>query len=154
MRAVCENALAALAPGGRIEITCALRHFLAPVEPLAARHGSEPSSLAGEGRVRGQPASNGRAPVHAAASAKMQKPQHLAITIRDNGPGMPAEVRRHAFDPFYSGRGAGRGLGNGLSKCWRIVTAHGGRVEIDSTSQGTCVTMLLPVFTGVTIQSV
>jgi C4-dicarboxylate-specific signal transduction histidine kinase len=34
------------------------------------------------------------------------------------------------FDPFYSGREAGRGLGFGLSKCWRIVTDHGGEVVV------------------------
>ena len=58
--------------------------------------------------------------------------RHVAITIRDDGPGMSPEVRRHAFDPFFSGSGAGRGLGFGLSKCWRIVREHGGRVDIDS----------------------
>ena len=54
------------------------------------------------------------------------------IAIRDNGPGVSPEVRRHLFDPFYSGRQAGRGLGMGLAKCWRIVTNHGGRVEVES----------------------
>ena len=48
------------------------------------------------------------------------------IIIRDDGPGIAPEIRGHIFDPFYSGRPAGRGLGLGLSKCWRIVTAHGG----------------------------
>ena len=43
-------------------------------------------------------------------------------------PRHPAAMRPHIFDPFYSGREAGRGLGFGLSKCWRIVTAHGGAV--------------------------
>lgn len=56
----------------------------------------------------------------------------LAILVRDSGPGIPAEVRRHLFDPFYSGREAGRGLGFGLSKCWRIAELHGGRVEVAS----------------------
>lgn len=54
------------------------------------------------------------------------------IRVADTGPGLPPEVRRHAFDPFYSGRAAGRGLGMGLAKCWRIVTHHGGTVTIDS----------------------
>lgn len=54
------------------------------------------------------------------------------IALRDNGPGIDPQVRRHLFDPFYSGRGAGRGLGIGLSKCWRIITRHGGRIEVQS----------------------
>ncbi len=120
LRAVVENALDALAGrrgGGRIEIS-------ATMIPLPL-----------QGGARG--GSNRSAPADAQSS--------IAITIRDNGPGMPADVRRHAFDPFYSGRGAGRGLGNGLSKCWRIVTAHGGRVEIDTTAAGTGVVITLPV---------
>lgn len=58
--------------------------------------------------------------------------RHVQIAVRDTGPGISAEVRRHIFDPFYSGREAGRGLGFGLSKCWRIVTMHGGSIDVDS----------------------
>lgn len=57
-------------------------------------------------------------------------PETVQIIIRDNGPGIPPEMRQHIFDPFYSGREAGRGLGFGLSKCWRIVRMHGGTVEV------------------------
>jgi len=56
----------------------------------------------------------------------------VALRITDDGPGMTDEERRHIFDPFYSARQAGRGLGLGLSKCWRIVTNHGGRLDIES----------------------
>ena len=67
------------------------------------------------------------------------------IVIRDDGPGIPPQVRRHLFDPFYSGREAGRGLGFGLSKCWRIVTNHGGRIDVDSeTGHGARFTITLP----------
>jgi signal transduction histidine kinase len=55
------------------------------------------------------------------------------ITVADNGPGIPAEIREKIFDPFFSGREAGRGLGFGLSKCWRIVTLHGGEIEVGDT---------------------
>jgi signal transduction histidine kinase len=58
------------------------------------------------------------------------------ITIADNGSGIAAEIRPHIFDPFYSGREAGRGLGFGLSKAWRIVTQHGGTLEAESPSAG------------------
>jgi signal transduction histidine kinase len=54
------------------------------------------------------------------------------IRVADNGPGITPDQRRHIFDPFYSARQAGRGLGLGLSKCWRIITNHGGRIEVDS----------------------
>jgi signal transduction histidine kinase len=69
----------------------------------------------------------------------------LRIVVEDDGPGIPAEVRPHVFDPFYSGREAGRGLGFGLSKCWRIVTEHGGSVTIEPREgQGTAVVIELP----------
>lgn len=52
------------------------------------------------------------------------------ISVHDTGPGIRPEIRRHLFDPFFSGREAGRGLGFGLSKCWRIVTLHSGSVTV------------------------
>ena len=68
------------------------------------------------------------------------------LSIRDTGPGIPPHVRRHLFDPFYSGREAGRGLGLGLAKCWRVITLHGGRIEVSSQPrQGTTFTLYLPV---------
>jgi signal transduction histidine kinase len=56
--------------------------------------------------------------------------------ITDNGRGLSDLDREHLFDPFYSGRQAGRGLGFGLSKAWRIITLHGGRIEVDSPAGG------------------
>ena len=68
------------------------------------------------------------------------------IVVSDDGPGVSAEVRRHMFDPFYSGREAGRGLGFGLSKCWRIVTHHGGQVVVRCPAGGGAeVSILLPL---------
>lgn len=52
------------------------------------------------------------------------------ITVTDDGPGIPDEIREHLFDPFYSGRPAGRGLGFGLSKCWKIARLHGGEIQV------------------------
>jgi signal transduction histidine kinase len=51
------------------------------------------------------------------------------VTVCDDGPGLTEVERLHLFNPFFSGRQAGRGLGFGLPKCWRIVTQHGGRME-------------------------
>jgi signal transduction histidine kinase len=69
----------------------------------------------------------------------------VEIAVSDDGPGIPPEVRPHIFDPFFSARQAGRGLGMGLGKCWRIVTNHGGRITVDSTpGQGTVFTIALP----------
>lgn len=68
------------------------------------------------------------------------------VVVRDDGPGISAEVRQHMFDPFYSGREAGRGLGFGASKCWRIVTDHGGQVIVHSRGpSGAEISILLPL---------
>ncbi len=76
-------------------------------------------------------------PVHSRASENpLDSREYVQIIVSDNGPGIPAEVRQHIFDPFYSGREAGRGLGFGLPKCWRIVTMHGGRIAVESGAAG------------------
>ena len=57
--------------------------------------------------------------------------QSAAISIVDNGPGVDGLMARHIFDPFYSGREAGRGLGFGLAKAWTIVNQlHGGSIAL------------------------
>ena len=59
--------------------------------------------------------------------------------------------REHLFDPFYSGRQAGRGLGFGLSKCWQILRLHGGTIEAvdpssddDNSGNGLAINTLWP----------
>jgi len=58
------------------------------------------------------------------------------LTIEDTGSGLSETDRLHLFDPFYSGRQAGRGLGFGLCKCWRIVHLHGGTIDVAPREAG------------------
>ena len=53
----------------------------------------------------------------------------VMVIVDDSGPGMTAKNREHLFDPFFSGRDAGRGRGLGLSIAWRLATANGGDVR-------------------------
>lgn len=62
--------------------------------------------------------------------------RYAELWVEDDGPGVPEEIVPHVFDPFFSGREAGRGLGFGLSKCWRIVTEHGGGVSLENRAEG------------------
>lgn len=55
------------------------------------------------------------------------------LRIADNGSGLTELEQEHCFDPFFSGRQAGRGLGFGLSKCWRIVTGHRGTISLGNS---------------------
>lgn len=80
------------------------------------------------------------------SSASDSVQQQVWLVVRDTGRGFTPRVREHLFDPFFSGREAGRGLGFGLSKCWRIVTEHGGQVRAEANpAGGTCFTIELPV---------
>ena len=73
-------------------------------------------------------------------------PPEVWVRVRDDGPGMAPEERSRVFDPFYSARQAGRGLGLGLCKAWRIVRNHGGRIDVESEPRrGTAVTVVLPL---------
>jgi len=53
--------------------------------------------------------------------------------IADDGPGMPPEVLACIFDPFYTTKRVGHGMGLGLTIAWHIVEAHGGRIDVAST---------------------
>lgn len=68
----------------------------------------------------------------------------IEIQVGDNGPGIPAAELARVFDPFFTTRAQGSGLG--LSICQTIVREHGGVISIESTvGQGTTVTIDLPV---------
>jgi len=68
----------------------------------------------------------------------------VALSVSDTGGGITAENLPHVFEPFYTGKPNGSGLG--LTIAERIVGAHGGRIEIDSeVGRGTRVTLLFPL---------
>ncbi len=56
--------------------------------------------------------------------------QHIVISIRDNGPGIPAEQKKDIFDPFFTTRKEGTGLG--LAVVQAVMSTHQGRVELES----------------------
>lgn len=70
----------------------------------------------------------------------------LEIMITDNGKGLSENEAEHVFDPFYSGRQAGRGLGFGLCKAWRFVTLHEGSITLKQKKdkQGLSAVVLWP----------
>jgi len=69
----------------------------------------------------------------------------LLVEVWDNGPGIPAEIRDRIFEPFYTTKPPGRGLGLGLDVVMRIVRKHRGFVQVQSAPGATCFQVRLPL---------
>ncbi len=73
----------------------------------------------------------------------LQKGRYVKITIRDRGEGMPPEVLSRIFEPFYTTKEKGNGLG--LSISYSIVKRHGGEILVDSSvGEGSVFYIYLP----------
>ncbi len=73
----------------------------------------------------------------------------LRVTVSDNGPGIPHELLRRIFDPFFTSKPVGEGTGLGLSICYGIVREHGGRIWAESEpGRGATFTVELPLRHG------
>ncbi len=72
----------------------------------------------------------------------------VCVTITDNGPGIPADVRPRIFDPFFTTKPIGKGTGLGLEVVQRIVQQHGGRVGLESAPGRTAFTVCFPIGGG------
>lgn len=59
-----------------------------------------------------------------------KRPDAVYAAFSDSGPGIPAELRRRIFDPFFTTKDPGEGTGLGLAISQRIITDHGGEIEV------------------------
>ncbi|MCW5828769.1 MAG: PAS domain-containing protein [Deltaproteobacteria bacterium] len=66
----------------------------------------------------------------------------LQIEIADNGPGIPVEMQARVFEPFYTTKAEGTGLG--LSLVYKIVELHGGEVDLSTSPAGTVFSIRIP----------
>lgn len=74
---------------------------------------------------------------------------YVRISITDTGKGMPMEVKKRIFEPFYTTKGVGKGTGLGLAMVYGIVKNHGGYINVYSEPDlGTCVRIYLPKAEG------
>jgi PAS domain S-box-containing protein len=70
----------------------------------------------------------------------------VLIRVSDNGQGIAPEIRERIFDPFFTTKPVGRGTGLGLSISYGIVSAHGGRITVESApGRGATFTVWLPL---------
>ena len=125
LKAIVQNALEAVREGGSVQVRAERGTGNAEQGIIPSPHFSKSSS------------DSPHSPLRAA---------NLLLTVTDTGPGISDHIRSHIFDPFFSGREAGRGLGLGLSKAWRIIDLHGGRLDVNSSmGQGATFTIALPI---------
>jgi len=69
----------------------------------------------------------------------------VEIEVRDNGPGIPAEIRKKIFDPFFTTKDVGKGSGLGLFVVYEIIEEHDGGIAVESApGGGTLFTIRLP----------
>jgi PAS domain S-box-containing protein len=156
LRATADELSATLPPGVAL-------HLQLPAEPLAARadaaqlrHALQQlwtnacQALDGRaGRIelgleRWDPTQRLQA-LGAVMAPDAQRP-HARLWLRDSGRGMDSQTLARVFDPFFTTRPVGQGVGLGLSAVHGIVGAHGGRVHVESLPErGTTVHLLLPL---------
>ncbi|HEX3984641.1 MAG TPA: ATP-binding protein, partial [Acidisoma sp.] len=67
----------------------------------------------------------------------------LLVVVRDNGPGIPEDIRPHLFEPFVSSKPSGQGLG--LALVAKIIADHGGLIEVESRPGRTEFRLHLPM---------
>ena len=70
----------------------------------------------------------------------------IAVEVADNGEGIAEDALPHIFDPFFTTKEIGKGTGLGLSIAYKIVSQHGGRIDVKSqVGSGTTFTVVLPI---------
>ncbi|MDZ7291641.1 MAG: HAMP domain-containing histidine kinase [candidate division KSB1 bacterium] len=85
-------------------------------------------------------AMNGQGNIHIVAQ---EQKQHVAISIYDSGPGVPAELTGKIFEPFFTTKAQGSGLG--LALVQRLAEQNNGRIELVPSEKGAHFRLFLPV---------
>ncbi|MBT5038932.1 MAG: PAS domain S-box protein [Rhodospirillaceae bacterium] len=82
---------------------------------------------------------------HSPAPADTKQGKYVVLSVSDSGLGMPEDVLKHVFEPFYTTKEVGKGSGLGLSMVYGFARQSGGHADIESDEgAGTCVRLYLP----------
>ena len=141
------------ATGERIELTLDIAPALHPVRIDPSRFEvallnlvlNARDAMPGGGRISIAVSNADLDDEHVRRHPDAQPGPHVAITVADDGTGMPPEVAAQAFEPFFSTKDVGKGSGLGLSQVYGFMRGAGGHVTIDSrVGAGTAVRLYLP----------
>jgi len=81
----------------------------------------------------------------------LKNEKEVAVAIKDNGGGMPSNVKARICEPFFTTKPPGQGTGLGLSISKKIVEEHAGRIEVAvEEGEGSTFTIILPVIEAIT----
>jgi len=79
----------------------------------------------------------------------VERDDAVVLAVKDDGAGMSSDTQKQLFQPFFTSKPVGKGLGLGLAVVYGIVQAHHGRIDVDSApGHGTCFTITLPRLRG------
>ena len=88
-----------------------------------------------------------------ANTANLPPGTYAVLTLKDDGPGIPAQSISHIFEPFYSKKELGRsGTGLGLTIVWNTVREHDGAITVESSTSGTLFSLYFPSVTTTIIK--
>ncbi len=83
------------------------------------------------------------AAVNETSALPIQAGDYIRISVKDDGEGIPEDIRRHIFDPYFTTKQRGTGLG--LTTSYSIIKKHGGHIMVDSKmGNGTTIIVYLP----------
>lgn len=141
-------------PGASIDIRETLLDLAAELEPVAVERGIDLRIEPGSGEVACAPGvlaslvSNlarnaikymGDGPLRRVDVRTIDRGSAIRFEVQDTGPGLPADVEDHVFDPYARGRNATQpGIGLGLATVKRLAESHGGSIGVRSTPGEGC----------------
>ncbi|WP_193494764.1 ATP-binding protein [Nitrincola alkalisediminis] len=74
----------------------------------------------------------------------------VEILVEDNGPGIESDCKEHIFDPYFTTKSPGKGLGLGLSISYNILQDFDGRISLMDTTSGACFQIMIPMASDTT----
>jgi signal transduction histidine kinase len=85
---------------------------------------------------------------------KQRDKDTLFVEVTDNGPGIPEEIQKKIFEPYFTTRAKGEGTGLGLSITREIVSEHNGHIEFESEPGRTTFRVIIPILQEQKVENV